>query len=353
MSRKKKQLHINMRKRKQTTKPETTPEGVSVLAKLITIKENVMKQAKERTNTFKASVINLFRHPGELGKTVRTIAISAAVVGIILPVAMVYENIKITQIKAAASVQVAEASKATAEANARSNAALASANPIMLEAIKNAVRDTPSYNLTINQYGNQGRTDAETEMARTEEDKKNYKYSYTPEQRRALTIAYHVGQKIGYPETIQAILLTETRACSIGNRIGDTNLPMGKRSYGCMQVKVATAKKVLRAYPQLVKEYFPGRTYASLHDEEIILRMIQDDVFNITVAAMNFVVERNAVHSWNKAVVAYNTGLGGLRAVPDPKHHVYYEKVVQAIIKEVRPFNRRIGLVKPKVASAS
>lgn len=169
--------------------------------------------------------------------------------------------------------------------------------------------------------------------------------TYTPEQRKLMTMAFHIGQDVGFPETIQSLLLQETQAGAYGDRIGDTNLRIGKRSYGVMQMKVATAKKVLKKYPKLIPKYFPTRkTLKRVRDEELIIRLIQDDEFNIRLAALNFNIHRKQSKSWAQAVVAYNTGQGTANKINYPKKHIYYNHILKRMISEVRPFNRETNL---------
>jgi len=166
---------------------------------------------------------------------------------------------------------------------------------------------------------------------------------YTPEQRKLMGIAYLIGMEFDFPETMQALLLQESSAGQAG-RIGDTSLKMGKRSYGVMQVKVATARKVMRKFQSIVPKYFPTRKYYKrLRDEEIIIKLIQDDEFGIRIAALNFTIHRANSRNWAHAVVAYNRGQRGANKIADVKKHKYYRKIVQRLIKSVRPFNAKTG----------
>jgi len=201
----------------------------------------------------------------------------------------------------------------------------------------NVYIDTASSNYIIES------SDAATEVAISTVTVKGTKY--TSEQTHLMTTAFHVGKEVGFPETIQSLLLQETRAGAYGDRIGDLNLPTGKRSYGVMQIKVATARKVLNNYKKLVPEYFPTRkTYKRLRDEEIIVELIKNDEFNIRLAALNFALHRKRSKNWSHAVVAYNTGQRGANAIVEHKKHVYYGHIVKRLISEVRPFNREAKL---------
>jgi len=186
-------------------------------------------------------------------------------------------------------------------------------------------------------------SDGATEIAISTIKVKGIRYS--SEQRKLMTIAFHVGKEVGFPETVQSFLLQETLAGAFGDRIGDTNLPIGKRSYGVMQIKVATARKVLKSNRKLIPKYFPSRkTYKRVRDEEIIIKLIQDDEFSIRLGALNFAMHRKQSRNWAHAVISYNMGQSGANKVKNPKEHVYYGYILKRLIKEVRPFNKKTSL---------
>lgn len=132
-----------------------------------------------------------------------------------------------------------------------------------------------------------------------------YPSSITKDQARLLKIAYEEGKKIGYPETIQAILWQETKAGSYGKIdgiiIGDSK--SSRKSYGVLQVQLRTAREVLKKYPHL-------GTFGT--DAELLYRLLKDDRFNIRIGAHYFknLIERFGENpsGWNRAVLAYNVG---------------------------------------------
>ncbi len=243
--------------------------------------------------------------------------------------------IEIAKIEAAAKIDIMKY-------QARAEEARAAANPYVIAAEQskqpvNVYIDTANSNYVVET------SDGATEIAISTIRVRGVKY--TPEQRKLMTMAFHIGQEFGFPETIQSLLLQETLAGAYGDRIGDTNLPIGFRSYGVMQMKVGTARKVLRKYSALVPNYFPNRkTYKRLRDEEIIIKLIQDDEFNIRLASLNFTMHRKRSKSWAQAVVGYNTGQGAANRITEPKKHKYYTKILKRLISEVRPFNRETKL---------
>lgn len=286
------------------------------------------------------------KHPRGLYITICTVALClTAVKGMstLETIKVADSNATLQQAKAIIEVERSrtEAVRLTAEA---------SMNPYSLAA-KNAAKNAercPPVSLTINSVDyNVGSNDGETEqnIAVTIIKNQGRNTRYNPEQRKLITLAYHVGKRIGYPETIQAILIQETRAGAFGNRIGDTNLPMGKRSYGVMQMKVATARGILKIHPSMVTANFPARkSLKRVRDEEIIIKLIQNDVFSLQLAAFNFADHRKKSKSWSQSVVAYNTGQGAANRIKNHKEHIYYKHVLRRIINEVRPFNTQIGL---------
>jgi hypothetical protein len=257
-------------------------------------------------------------------------------------------NVKV-EIKQAEMQKEVEIAKITAESKkaefeARRQEAIAAQNPYAVAARE---RKEQKVTLNINAVGYEiGKSDGQTEINLQSVKVNGRKYDHS--QRNLLTLAYHIGMEVGFPETIQSILLQETLAGKLGNRIGDTVLPTLKRSYGVMQVKAGTARQVLRLNPDLRKRYFPQfKSEKKIRDEEIIIQLIQDDVFTIKVAALYFSHQRKYATSWSQAVVSYNQGLGRARQIENPKEHKYYRKVVQRLVKEVRPFNKSVGLSIP------
>lgn len=158
----------------------------------------------------------------------------------------------------------------------------------------------------------------------------------TPEQMNLLQLAYEVGFEDGghkHAELVQAILLQETIAGLLG-RMGHMTAPIGKRSYGVMQVKVTATRDVLNEYSEF------GEFRA---DEEIIARMLSDDEFNIRIAS-KFLLQLSAkVKTMDRALVAYNVGLGGSTGVSEPRQFKYVVAARGYLQEVVRPFNHRFG----------
>jgi soluble lytic murein transglycosylase-like protein len=108
-----------------------------------------------------------------------------------------------------------------------------------------------------------------------------------------LNIAFQEGKKIGIPNTVRAMLLQETNAGQMG-RIHDKG-----KTFGVMCIKVSTAREILNS----------SESYDIIRKQ-----LIYDDYFNIKVAVkyLKYLLELFN-DDINKAVLAYNVGLGRVR----------------------------------------
>ncbi|MEK7321834.1 MAG: hypothetical protein AABZ84_02000 [Pseudomonadota bacterium] len=158
----------------------------------------------------------------------------------------------------------------------------------------------------------------------------------TGEQLDLLGLAFQIGYEDGgesHAKFLQAVLMQETIAGQLG-RLGHLSAPMGKRSYGVMQVKVPAARDVLRHKPQL--GHF--RT-----DEQLIARLIADDEFNLRIASAYLKYLRKLSGSDHQALVAYNVGPNAAKNVVDPAQFKYVQRVELYMSKVVEPFNGKFA----------
>ena len=158
----------------------------------------------------------------------------------------------------------------------------------------------------------------------------------TPEQIDLLGMAYAIGYRDGgesHARLVQAVLLQETIAGLLG-RLGHLSAPLGKRSYGVMQVKVVAAHDVLRRHPDLGKFNT---------DDQLITRLITDDEFNIRVASAYLKFLRKNKGSDQQALVAYNIGLNAARRVMDPADFKYVQKVERYMAVLVPRYNNKFA----------
>lgn len=156
----------------------------------------------------------------------------------------------------------------------------------------------------------------------------------TTEQVDLLKVAYEIGLQDGgltHAQLLQSTLLQESIAGQLG-RVGHRTAPVGKRSYGVMQVKVSAALDVLQIYPTLGQ----FRT-----DEDLIVRLMTDDEFNIRVASKFLLYMREKTGNDSEALVAYNIGLRAARRFVDHADFRYVKNVTRYFVDVVRPFNRK------------
>lgn len=156
----------------------------------------------------------------------------------------------------------------------------------------------------------------------------------TDEQVELLKLAYDVGveeKDVRHARTLQAILMQETHAGLMG-RIGHLSAPVGKRSYGVMQVKVSAASDVLKRHPELGK-------FKSV--EELIAKLLTDDEFNIRVASKHVQYLNKHTKSDAHALMAYNLGLSASKRYKSHTSFKYVKGVKRFYAKVVMPFNRK------------
>lgn len=171
----------------------------------------------------------------------------------------------------------------------------------------------------------------------------------SPKQIELLKIAHKEWSKIGWPETGQAMLLQESSAGVYD--IGDLDQPPKLRSYGVMQVKLKTARHVLRGSPDLHIRYF-GYVSEPPSDVLLITMLQQNDTFNIQIAARYFDMIHDRVGKWTIAVGSYNAGIRGWKNLKEDNKYKHVRRISKRIKKEVRPFNRAVGLkIIPKSTS--
>lgn len=156
----------------------------------------------------------------------------------------------------------------------------------------------------------------------------------TEEQVNLLKQTYDIGYQDGGEQhaiLLQSTLLQETIAGQLG-RVGHRTAPVGKRSYGVMQIKVSAASDVLEGYPQLG---------TSLNDEDLIVRLMTDDEFNIRVASKFLLFLRDKTNSDAEALVAYNMGLRASKRYEAHEDFYYVKNVNRYFETVVIPFNRK------------
>lgn len=144
---------------------------------------------------------------------------------------------------------------------------------------------------------------------------------------KALEIAAESGLK--NPELLQAVLLQETHAG--GLKTYRVINPGKEAYYGLGQIKLGTARDVLKANPKLYSKYgFQTRT-----NDEILAHLILDDEFNMEIAARYLVMLHKQYGFTGKTLLnAYNRGPGGVHAVGDDWHYAIAAKQKLAAYKQ-------------------
>jgi hypothetical protein len=162
-------------------------------------------------------------------------------------------------------------------------------------------------------------------------------------QYELLSHAYKVAVQDGHksPQIVQAILMQESKAGGIKNwRVsGMTNKP-GDRYAGLCQIKLAAAKDVMKAYPDLW-DRLDTRT-----NEELFARLVLDDNFNIEICS-KYLLLMGVNTSPLRGIAAFNQGLGGVTKIHNVAEFGYTKGVV-AYMKKLAGFFTG-ATVEPKV----
>ena len=133
------------------------------------------------------------------------------------------------------------------------------------------------------------------------------------------------------PEIGKAIFLRETRGITnLSSVVGDVSQPRGKRSYGIMQVKVITARDVLRNNPMACIKYFKTSRCDKLSTASIVNKLMENMPFNITMAALHYKRLSNMLPS-KMAIAAYNGGVAGVTAKYNHSAFLYANAVTNYV----------------------
>lgn len=160
-----------------------------------------------------------------------------------------------------------------------------------------------------------------------------------------LKTVYEVASEYGHPEVLQAMLMQESNGGTHPTLVGSPNAPISKRSYGVMQVQVATARHTLERYEHLRDKYFPNRDIKRVSDKEIRMMLLKNHAANIEIAAVLFNLYLQISNgNVDRAIAAYNVGIGGVKKLRSPSKFKYVREVRQKLKMVVKPFNEQYGL---------
>jgi hypothetical protein len=118
------------------------------------------------------------------------------------------------------------------------------------------------------------------------------------------------------PETMQVILLQETRAGAMASyKVANVG---PNAYYGPMQIKLGATRDVLQRNPHLYKKY----NFHTKSDDEVKANLILNEKFNIEVAAKYVkILQKEYGLRGTQLTNSYNRGPTGVHAVDDSFHY--------------------------------
>lgn len=138
----------------------------------------------------------------------------------------------------------------------------------------------------------------------------NHELIYDDRQVPVINLAYNIAKKEGFknPELLPAIIYKESKAGVHPNykKAGPKSNPY----YGLGQMKVGTAKDTIKKNPEL-KEIIKN---------DIIYTMMYDRKAALTIVAKHL-IDLGINKNTQKAIMAYNRGLGGVKGNPSQFHY--------------------------------
>jgi len=128
-----------------------------------------------------------------------------------------------------------------------------------------------------------------------------------------MKLSHRYGKLIGFPETMQAILLQETNGGRVRKTPSKSKNTFEQKSFGVMQIQPETAKFIMVNILGQDESKIPP-----MHELKLLLK--NNDNFSIHLATLYFkylydmYVDRGNVSgvAWRKALLAYNVGPGTL-----------------------------------------
>lgn len=160
-----------------------------------------------------------------------------------------------------------------------------------------------------------------------------------------LIMVYELASSSGHPEVLQAMLLQESNGGTHPTLVGSPSAPANKRSYGIMQVQVATARTLFRRYEDLRKKYFADRMIRDVSDDEIKTLLLQNNRANVEIAVSLFNLYLSlSNNNVDRTIAAYNVGIGAVKKLRSPSKFKYVREVRHKIKTVVKHFNEVYGL---------
>jgi hypothetical protein len=140
-------------------------------------------------------------------------------------------------------------------------------------------------------------------------------------QRENMQLAYELAKADGHrdPRVVQGIILQESDAGAAKRwRIGGLDHGAKELYFGLAQIKVSTARDVMKRYPELWKQFnFQTRT-----DDELKANLMLNDRFNLTIASRYLLMLAHDYGFKGRELLnAYNQGPGGVRNISNDWHY--------------------------------
>lgn len=146
-------------------------------------------------------------------------------------------------------------------------------------------------------------------------------------QRSVLRTAYTIAQSDGIkkPEILSGIILQESNAGIAKNFRSSKHKRACDQTVGLGQIKVGTARAILREYPDLKQHY-------NVNDRNLYVALATNDKFNVAVASKYIKSLSETYKSDEALIAAYNLGEGGARHVKRPGSLSYVKSVKKHIL---------------------
>lgn len=140
------------------------------------------------------------------------------------------------------------------------------------------------------------------------------------DQRKILTSAYTVAKNDGLknPKILPGILMQESAAGSAKNFRTSKHKPAFDQTVGLGQIKLSTAKSILKENPDLKSKMKSG---------DLKRELAHNDSFNISIASRYLKDLSKSVHTDSHLIAAYNLGLGGAQHLKNPDKLQYVRNV--------------------------
>lgn len=145
---------------------------------------------------------------------------------------------------------------------------------------------------------------------------------FMSDERSLLIHAHRLADAYNLGKTAMSILIAETHAGRYGP-IGDTRHDIGYRSYGPAQIKLATARDIIKNSPRIDVQY--DHPYAMIND------LIERPYWNVQLMVEHLIwLHHEQDLSWRETLLAYNEGLSRVNELNENQHD-YVKKIIDIV----------------------